>query len=213
MLKAGGQQRLLVLHGETPSLFPNPDDHATTLLFGDAGSATALEAAPDAAGGWFGLHTDGTGHAGLIMRGGGFRDRRPENARDLFLHMDGAGIFNFTILRVPPLIHDTLKFAGLTVTDIDLYAFHQSNRFIMKHLMKKCGLPPERVPIVLDRFGNSGGPSVPLAVTQGQEPTDRPRRAMMVGYGVGLSWSAAIAELAPGIPLLHADYSGAMERA
>jgi 3-oxoacyl-[acyl-carrier-protein] synthase III len=212
MLKAGGQQRILVLHGETPSLFPSPDDHATTLLFGDAGSATALEAAPDATGGWFGLHTDGTGHAGLIMRGGGFRDRRPENARDLFLHMDGAGIFNFTILRVPPLIHDTLKFAGLAVADIDLYAFHQSNRFIMKHLMKKCGLPPERVPIVLDRFGNSGGPSVPLAVTQGQESTDRPRRAMMVGYGVGLSWSVAIAELAPGIPLLHADYSGAMER-
>src|SRR5690606_29686379 len=134
--------------------FTSPDDHATTLLFGDAGSATALEAVADAPGGHFALHTDGSGHAGLIIRGGGFRDRNPANDRDRYLQMDGAGIFNFTILRVPHLIRDTLQLAGLAVEDVDVYAFHQSNRFIMKHLMKKCGLPDERVPMVLDRFGN-----------------------------------------------------------
>jgi len=212
MLRAGGQQRILVLHGETPSLFPGADDHATTLLFGDAGSATALEAEPDGPGGQFALHTDGTGYAGLIIRGGGFRDRCPAEAADLNLHMDGAGIFNFTILRVPPLIHDTLGFAGLTVTDIDVYAFHQSNRFIMRHLMKKCGLPAERVPIVLDRFGNSGGPSVALAMTQGAGAADSARRVMMLGYGVGLSWSAAIATLDSSAPLLHGTYSGSVTR-
>lgn len=212
MLRTGGQQRILMLHGETPSLFPGPDDHATTLLFGDAGSATALEAAGDAPGGHFGLHTDGRGHAGLIVRGGAFRDRHPADARDASLYMDGAGIFNFTILRVPPLIHDTLRFAGLEVGDIDVYAFHQSNRFIMRHLMKKCGLPAERVPIVLDRFGNAGGPSVPLALTQGAGAASAARRVMMLGYGVGLSWSAAIATLDAQAPLLHATYSGNVER-
>lgn len=214
MLRSGGQQRILVLHGETPSLFPGAEDHATTLLFGDAGSATAVESAPVAPGGHFGLFTDGGGYAGLIIRGGGFRDRRPANPRDLYLHMDGAGIFNFTIQRVPPLISDTLKSADLEVTDIDVYAFHQSNRFILKHLIKKCGLPPERVPIVLDRFGNSGGPSVPLVLTQGlaTDAGTGTRRAMMLGYGVGLSWSAAVAQLESGVPLLHSQYSGSVER-
>jgi len=214
MLKAGGQQRILMLHGETPSRFTSPDDHATTLLFGDSGSATAIELAADGPPGYFCLRTDGKGYEGLIMRGGAFRDREPANPRDRYLQMDGAGIFNFTISRVPPVIRDTLAFANLTVDDIDWFLFHQSNRFIMKHLAKKCGLPEQKLPFILDRYGNSGGPSVALALTEGVPGEGRQAaRAMMVGYGVGLSWGAAIVELAADAPLLHSTYSGQGERA
>lgn len=217
MLKAGGQQRILMLHGETPSRFVHPDDHATTLLFGDAGSATALEAvsaasaasagvaSPTGEPASFGLFTDGGGAEGLIIRGGAFRDRTPADPRDLCVRMDGAGIFNFTIKRVPPLVNDTLAFAGLTVPDIDAYLFHQSNRFIMKHLMKKCGLPDDRVPFTIEDTGNCGGPSVAVTLTRslGGRERDRPLRLMLLGYGVGLSWSSAIVVLAPDAVLLH----------
>ena len=213
MLRAGGQQRILMLHGETPSLFPSAEDHATTLLFGDAGSATALESTQAGTPAFFSLHTDGTGYEGLIMRGGGFRDRNPQNPRHRFLEMDGAAIFNFTIKRVPPLIQETLEFAQLQVADVDWYLFHQSNRFIMKHLAKKCALPDERVPIVLDRFGNSGGPSVALALTQGVSQAQRKAwRVMMLGYGVGLSWGSALLDIEATAPLLHSEYSGARAR-
>lgn len=212
MLKAGGQQRILMLHGETPSRFVHPDDHATTLLFGDAGSATALEAVPTALGApaasagepaSFGLFTDGSGAEGLIIRGGAFRDRTPADPRDLCVRMDGAGIFNFTIKRVPPLVNDTLAFAGLTVPDIDAYLFHQSNRFIMKHLMKKCGLPEDRVPFTIEDTGNCGGPSVAVTLTRSLGERDRPLRLMLLGYGVGLSWSSAIVTLPHDAVLLH----------
>lgn len=214
MLKAGGQQRILMLHGETPSRFVHPDDHATTLLFGDAGSATALEASPaaspapttaDAEPASFGLFTDGSGADGLIIRGGAFRDRSPADPRDLCVRMDGAGIFNFTIKRVPPLLNDTLAFAGLSVPDIDAYLFHQSNRFIMKHLMKKCGLSEDRVPFTIEDTGNCGGPSVAVTLTRAlsERERDRPLRLMLLGYGVGLSWSSAIVMLPPDAVLLH----------
>jgi len=213
MLKSGGQQRILMLHGETPSLFASPNDHTTTLLFGDSGSATALESAEGAPPAHFCLRTDGSGYDGLIIRGGGFRDRNPQDPREAYVHMDGAGIFNFTIVRVPPLIRDSLEFAGLGVDDIDWYLFHQSNRFIMKHLMKKCGLPDAKVPLVLERYGNSGGPSVAVALTEGVPQGDRKdMRVMMLGYGVGLSWAAAIAEIGAGAPLLHMDYTGTVAR-
>jgi 3-oxoacyl-[acyl-carrier-protein] synthase-3 len=214
MLKTGGQQRILMLHGETPSQFTSPDDHATTLLFGDAGSATALESADGLEPGFFCLRSDGAGYDGLIIRGGAFRDRDPANSRERFLEMDGAGIFNFTISRVPPLIRDTLAFASLTVADIDWFLFHQSNRFIMKHLTKKCGLPEARVPFVLERYGNSGGPSVALALTQGIPTENRSSaRVMALGYGVGLSWGAAVARIGVDTVLVHSDYDGTMERA
>lgn len=214
MLRGGGQQRVLVLHGDTPSRFTAPDDHATTLLFGDAGSATALEASDQAGNeAWFGLFTDGTGADSLIMKGGGFRDRFPANPRDLAVSMDGAAVFNFTIKRVPSMIQDTLAFAGLAVPDIDSYVFHQSNRFIMKHLIKKCGLPPERVPFTIEDFGNCGGPSVPLTLTRGLgEREPRPHRVMLLGYGVGLSWGAAIMDLGADVPLMHKIYARESEK-
>ena len=215
MLKGGGHQRILMLQGETPSRFPGPDDHATTLLFGDAGCATALELTDsNSPPGIFCLHTDGTGYEGLIMRGGGFRDRTPLDPRDCCLEMDGAGIFNFTIKRVPPLIQEILEFGGLTQADIDWFLFHQSNRFIIKHLAKKCGLPEARVPMVLDRFGNSGGPSVALALTEGVRSVGaQPARVMFLGYGVGLSWGAAVMQIDPAATLLHSLYSGSLARA
>lgn len=215
MLRGGGQQRILMLHGDTASLFPSPDDHATTLLFGDAGSATALEACSEPGSeGWFGLFTDGKGAGGLMIKGGGFRDRFPENPRDLCVAMDGAAVFNFTIKRVPAMINDTLAFAGLAVADIDTYAFHQSNRFIMKHLIKKCGLPEARVPFILEQMGNCGGPSVPLAMTMSlAQRAPAAQKVMMLGYGVGLSWGAAIMNLGADVPLLHGLYEPAVHAA
>jgi len=212
MLRAGGHRRILMLHGETPSRFVAPDDQATRLLFSDAGSATALEAS-DGPGGHFCLHTDGSGHAGLIIRGGAFRDREPANPRDLWLHMDGAGIFNFTIKRVPPLIKDSLELSGHAVDGIDAYVFHQSNRFIMKHLMKKAGLPEARVPMTIEDHGNCGGPSVAVTLTRTTpQQRDHDWQLMLLGYGVGLSWGSAVVGLDPRAELLYRNYSGTLAR-
>ncbi len=203
MLKAGGHQRILMLHGETPSRFTDASDHATTLLFGDAGSATALEAGQDSDEAVFCLHTDGSGHAGLIIRGGAFRDRHPADPRHLSVEMDGAGIFNFTIRRVPPLVADTLMLAGRGVEDVDHFVFHQSNRFIMKHLAKKCGLPEERVPMTIEDTANCGGPSVAVTMTRRLDNASD-NVVMLLGYGVGLSWASALLKVPAGAPLLHA---------
>lgn len=213
MLRAGGQRRILMLHGETPSRFAAPNDQATRLLFSDAGSATALEFADGAPGGHFCLHTDGSGHAGLIIRGGAFRDREPADPRDLWLRMDGAGIFNFTIKRVPALIKDALELSGRSVEQIDAFLFHQSNRFIMKHLMKKAGLPEARVPMTIEDHGNCGGPSVAVTLTR-TTPAERERewQLMMLGYGVGLSWGAAVVGLDTRAVLLHRSYDGTSPR-
>jgi 3-oxoacyl-[acyl-carrier-protein] synthase-3 len=213
MLRGGGHRRILMLHGETPSRFVAPDDQATRLLFSDAGSATALELAPGGPACHFCLNTDGSGHAGLIIRGGAFRDRTPADPRELFLRMDGAGIFNFTIKRVPPLVRAALELSGRSVEEIDAFLFHQSNRFIMKHLMKKCGLPDAKVPMTIEDQGNCGGPSVAVTLTRSLAAArERAQTLMMLGYGVGLSWGAAVVELDPQALLLHTDYSGALAR-
>jgi 3-oxoacyl-[acyl-carrier-protein] synthase-3 len=208
MLKGGGHRRVMMLHGETPSRFVDPTDHATVLLFGDAGSATALELEGGASrrGSHFVMHTDGQGHDGLIIRGGAFRDRHPANPRHLALEMDGGAIFNFTVKRVPPLVRDALEQSGRRVEQIDAFVFHQSNRFIMKHLAKKCGIAEERVPMTLADTANCGGPSVAVTMTRGVSvPAGCERTLMLLGYGVGLSWAAAVVTLDAGAVLLHGE--------
>lgn len=201
MLQGGGVRRALVLHGETPTRFSDKADRSVSLLFGDAGSATALEAVTDGSRqNWhYALHSDGSGYKSMIIESGGFRDRFGSDSSKHCVRMNGALIFNFTIKRVPALIDETLMGAGISSEEVDYFIFHQSNQFIMKHLCAKQSVPLEKAPIILKEFGNTGGASIPLTMTQGQlkRPADRALRLMLLGYGVGLSWGSALVDLDP----------------
>jgi 3-oxoacyl-[acyl-carrier-protein] synthase-3 len=207
MLQNGGFKRILLLHGETPTRFSNRSDRSVALLFGDAGSATGIE--PTRGLGskewYFSLHTDGQGCDDLILEGGGFRDRFPDDPARLYVRMNGGKIFNFSIQRVPPLIEDTLAAARETMEDVDYFIFHQSNRFIMQHLAKKAGIPKEKMPMTIEEFGSAGGASVPLTITQGhlERPMERALRLLLISYGVGLSWASALIHLGPSAILNH----------
>jgi 3-oxoacyl-[acyl-carrier-protein] synthase-3 len=199
MLNSGGLRRVLVLHGETPTRFSDKSDRSVYLLFGDSGSATALEAAgtSESKPWFFQLNSDGSGFADMIIEAGGFRNRVSDDPQKYCVRMNGANIFNFTIKRVPELIKATHLLSQTGISDIDYYIFHQSNHFIIKHLINKLKIPSDKVPIILKDFGNTGGPSVPLTITQGdlKRPTDRSLSLMLLGYGVGLSWGAALVDL------------------
>ena len=209
MLAGGGPKRVLLLHGETPTRFSDRSDRSVALLFGDAGSATALEASGEGDNWWFSLHTDGSGWRDLIIEGGGFRDRFPSDAKKHFVAMNGAGIFNFAIKRIPPTVQETLEAAGVSRESIDYFVLHQSNLFIMRHLAQKMGIPEAKLPLSIERFGSAGGPSVPLTLTQSgmHRPADRSLRLLMVGYGVGLSWGSALLSLPPDAVLDHVEVS------
>lgn len=209
MIRSGGLKRVLLLHGDTPSRYSHHSDRSVALLFGDAGSATALEAGDGAAEtSWhFVLRTDSSGLEDMIIEGGGFRERFPETEAKHYVRMQGANVFNFTIKRVPALVSDALEYAGSDLASIDYFIFHQSNQFIMKHLGKKIGIPDEKAPIILKEFGNTGGSSIPLTLTRGglSRPEQRALKLMLIGYGVGLSWAAAIIDLPPDAFLRHTD--------
>jgi 3-oxoacyl-[acyl-carrier-protein] synthase-3 len=215
MINTGEIQRVLVLHGETPSRFSDESDRSVSLLFGDTGSATALEAAgPAASANWFfKLHSDGAGFKDMIIEAGGFRNRFTDDPQKYCVKMNGASIFNFTIKRVPPLVSDTLEYSKTRLDEVDYYIFHQSNQFIIRHLTKKLKIPDDKVPLTLAEFGNTGGSSIPLTITKGDltRPKDRPLKMMLLGYGVGLSWASALIDMGPEAILEHCEIGEAKE--
>ena len=67
----------------------------------------------------------------------------------------------------------------------------------MRHLASKCAIDAAKIPLTLEKYGNTGGPSVPLTITQGRlnRPRERALTLLMLAYGVGLSWASALLDL------------------
>ena len=187
---AAGCRRVVLMAGDTSSRLIDPADRSTALLFGDAGSASALERDESAPPLQFVLGSDGAGAAHIAMAGGGFR---PASGDD-YLRMDGAAVFGFTLAAVPAMIRELLENAGRTVADIDLFALHQANRFILRQISRKLAIPPDRMPVNIDRFGNTSSASIPLLLCteSASRLTAGPTEVLLAGFGVGLSWGAAL---------------------
>lgn len=193
-------KRVLLLVGDTISKTVDPSDRATALLFGDAGSATALEYEAGAAS-HFITGTDGAGAPHLLIPEGGYRaldtsDARLADRAADSLYMDGGEIFNFTLSSIPTLVKDLFALAGRETADA--YLFHQANTFMLKHIIKKAKIAPERAPINMDRFGNTSSASIPLLIVdQLAELRERPMDVAMFGFGVGYSWAAGLLSIGP----------------
>ena len=122
--------------------------------------------------------------------------------------MNGMEVFNFAITDVPKLILEFMKEYGYKSEDFDYLLLHQANLFILKHVAKKVKFPMEKVPLSLDRYGNSSGTTIPVTICDafaGKEP--RQVHALMSGFGVGLSWGVSTLDFntADVLPIFHTD--------
>lgn len=210
-LACGGAKRALVLVGDTISRVTSPGDRATVLLFGDAGSATALEYDEGAAGMRFLMGSDGRGQNHLIIPAGGFRNPSSEGTRvriqrddgscrsEEDLYMNGAELLAFTLAGVPKLIRESLAGAEKQVEDVDFYVFHQANKFMIEHFARKAGVPLDRVPLNLDRFGNTSSASVPLVIASelAKPLSEKTCTLFAAGFGVGYSTGSVIFSAGP----------------
>jgi 3-oxoacyl-[acyl-carrier-protein] synthase-3 len=211
LLSSRACRRILLLAGDTPSKFIDPKDRATALLFGDAGSATAVEATDDPGSeAHYIMMTDGSGASDLIIPGGMFRNRFPAEPAQYCLHMDGGHIFDFTRNRVPTLVTDLLAFSGKVPQDYAYFIFHQANEYVNKFLVSKAGLSLSQVPFSIAQFGNTSAASVPLTLAVAGPPAIESDgyNVMLLGFGVGLSWGAVSLRIPRDCLLGHFDYQG-----
>lgn len=185
----------------------NPVALGNSLLFGDACSVTAFESDGKdmikAA-----VHgSDGNGYEQIYLPGMGYKmewspamfeavtDAKGDQRRPIDLVLNGPEVFTFTIRRVPPLLEDVLAQAGWVREEVDHFALHQANKFMLEFLRKKMKLPVEKTPISIDQFGNTSSASIPMTMlTRCSESFDRPTKWVMMGFGIGLSWSGIAIE-------------------
>ncbi len=208
LIESGDARNVLLITAETYSKFIHPSDKSARTIFGDGGAATLISVGGGSAAlGPFVFGTDGSGGPNLIVPSGGMRKQRsahPIEVRDEggntrnedSLYMDGAEVFRFTLQRIPRLVADLMAKANLREEQIDLYVFHQANRYVLEALRKKLKLPEEKFLVSVTHSANTVSATIPIALSQalaeGRVRTGS--RVMLVGFGVGYSWAGCIAQ-------------------
>lgn len=175
-------------------------------LFGDGGSAVLLEKTDNEEDQLMILSaTDGAGLKVISSPGHLWRHTKWKFGNA----MDGVEVFNFAINRVPEMLKAYMEERQTKPEDYDSLVLHQANLYIMKQITKRSGFPLEKMSVSIDEFGNTSSVSIPLSIVNdyGIDESDIPKRFLICGYGVGLSWAAAEFSLEPKdiFPLVHTD--------
>lgn len=195
-------KNVLLITSETYSKFIHVKDKSNQTIFGDAAAATLVS--NDGSGfkiGEFAFGTDGSGAENLIVRNGGIKNFN-KNGEDISgeegfirndsnLYMNGNAIFQFTVSSIPGLVKETLAKNQLEQNDIDLFVFHQANKYMLDFIRKKIGIPEEKFFYFLENCGNTVSSTIPIALKEAIEKgvLVKGKRSLLAGFGVGYSWA------------------------
>lgn len=208
LMQTGSIRKGLLLAGDTILKFCSSEDKSTYPLFGDAGTATALEFDNKEVSMKFSMHTDGTGYESIMIRDGAYRNQTTIGSFEMLsygegivrsrldLELDGMSVFSFGISKAPKAVNELIEHYSLNKEEIDYYTFHQANLFMNEKIRKKLKLLPEKVPYSLKDFGNTSCASIPLTLVTQMSDELRLRHLTHIacGFGVGLSWGSVYFE-------------------
>jgi 3-oxoacyl-[acyl-carrier-protein] synthase-3 len=184
-IESGRAANVLVVGADLMTQLIDPDDRATAAVFGDGAGAVVMRGAAEGRIGPIVLGADGA-NADLIYT---------PRATGLTV-MQGHETFRHAVDRMVEVTVAATAAAGLSLAEIDLFAYHQANARILRAVGERLELPAERVIDCIERFGNTSAASIPLALEQARAAGGLVSGAkVLVGaFGAGLTWGATVVE-------------------
>lgn len=202
LIVGGIAKNILLLTAETYNKHIHSKDKGNRTIFGDGASASLISTDGFAKIGEFVLGSDGSGYDRLIQKTGAMRHylalndlHDDENGNPLssdHLFMDGKAIFDFTSDVVPPMIEETLQKNNLTADDVDLYVFHQANKYMINYLRKLMGIDKDKFYVFMETVGNTVSSTIPIALCEAKKEGRLHGNVILAGFGVGLSYGATV---------------------
>jgi 3-oxoacyl-[acyl-carrier-protein] synthase-3 len=196
----GLYRQVLVVGVDLLSRYLDWTDRNTCVLFGDGAGAVLLSAS-DGPGGLLGveLYSDGSGEQGIIIPGGGTaHPATAETVRDglHFMRMAGKEVYRYATRQLAETTRAAVQAAGLRMTDIDLFLYHQANLRILETVRDLLGISSDKVYVNLDRYGNTSAASVPMALAEAVASgrVQVGDRLLMGAFGAGYTAGAAVVQ-------------------
>ncbi len=191
MIRAGMNQRALVIGAELFSRILDWNDRATCVLFGDGAGAVVLEASSEPGLLASELKADGS-QAGVLCTAGRVAQGKVEGHP--YLTMDGPAVFKLAVNVLGTSALNVLRQAGLDASQLDWLVPHQANVRILNAIARRIGVPDEKMVATVDRHGNTSAASVPLAldlaVRDGR--ISKGHHVLLQGVGGGFTWGSVL---------------------
>jgi 3-oxoacyl-[acyl-carrier-protein] synthase-3 len=200
LIRTGAARRVLLVTAETYSKFIHPTDRSLRTIFGDGAAATLIEARDEPSLAGFKFGTDGSGGDTLLVTRNALRPSeqalKPRHkqrwASDLY--MDGPSLMSFTVGAVPQVVDEVLASSQQSRDDIDHFILHQATLKMLEQLRLRLNLPAEKMPIYLERVGNTVSSTIPIVIDalrrEGRLTVGT--RSVLIGFGVGWSWAGCV---------------------
>jgi len=205
LIVAGVAKNILLLTAETYTKYLHPLDKGNRTIFGDGASASLISTDGFAEIGEVALGTDGAGGENLIVRTLGARHKTLANdakvdedgnvASSDYLYMNGGNVFNFTADVVPPMVEELLTKSGLNQDDVDLWVFHQANKYMINYLRKILDIDKDKFYLFMEHVGNTVSSTVPIALYEARKEGRLHGHVLLAGFGVGLSWGGVMLKI------------------
>jgi len=199
---SGIAKNVLLLTAETYTKYIHPEDKGNMTIFGDAATASLITTEGFAEIGEFVLGTDGSGAENLIVKTKGARvpdvtgkmtvDENGNANWDDHLFMNGGAIFDFTADAVPAMTEQLLKKENLSQDEVDLWIFHQANKYMINYLRKLMEIDKDKFYVYMEKVGNTVSSTVPIAIAEAKKEDRLHGNILLAGFGVGLSWGATM---------------------
>jgi 3-oxoacyl-[acyl-carrier-protein] synthase-3 len=192
----------MVIGADVMSSIIDYTDRATCVIFGDGAGAVILESAGEASDGVdkesvglidFLHEVDGAGGVSLYMPGGGSLNPPTHETVDKkmhYVHQDGQAVFKYAVRKMAEICDQILKRNGLTGSDIDLFIPHQANLRIINATADRVKLRPESIVINIDRYGNTTGATIPLAMETARQEGKLNKGSLVLLAAVGAGFTA-----------------------
>ena len=194
----GTYKKVLVVSGDALSRATDYKDRGTCVLFGDgAGAAVISDEGNGILSTWIGAN----GKGGDVLTSLAYRNSEEELEKRVSkdkntIWMAGSEVMKFAVKIMAEATLKVIEDAGLTLDDIDIIIPHQANQRIVDSAAKRIGISADCVYVNVDRYGNTSGASIPIALCEARDKglLKHGDKAVLVGFGGGLTWGAALIE-------------------
>ena len=200
LIRSGEANNALIIGAETLSKALNWEDRGSCVLFGDGAGAIVLTRTEEDCGiKCVNVKSDGSKGDSLVIQGlplnSPFKDGR--EVSENYINMNGREIFKFATKVMEESIVEILEKENIKIEDIDAIIPHQANLRIIDYVVKRLGIPREKFITNLQNYGNTSGASIPIALCESIDEGNLKKgdNIIMVGFGGGLTWGAALIKL------------------
>jgi len=193
-IETGRYKKVIVVGADKMSSITDYTDRTSCPLFGDASGAVLLEPAK----GGYGImdyifHTDGSGQKYLHMKAGGSvkpASHETVDAREHYIYQEGQSVFKFAVTNMADVAAEIMERNKLKADDIAWLVPHQANLRIIDATGRRMGLPPEKVMINIQNYGNTTAATIPLCLWEYEKKLKKGDKIILAAFGGGFTWGS-----------------------